>query len=114
MSPLDLGTVRESVGPFGGFHHALHFVRHDREAAACIAGRTEGPLLRKRTVWEGRRRARTVDSLEALRREFEERLAPIGKLSLPPEPSHWPDVEQIAFHRDHIFDRDDPWMRSTA
>ncbi len=41
--------------------------------------------------------------------EFEERLAPIGKLSLPPEPSHWPDVEQIAFHRDHIFDRDDPW-----
>lgn len=46
--------------------------------------------------------------------EFEERLAPIGKLSLPPEPSHWPDVEQIAFHRDHIFDRDDPWMRSTV
>lgn len=38
--------------------------------------------------------------------EFEERLVPIGKLSLPPEPSHWPDVEQIAFHRDHIFDRD--------
>lgn len=38
--------------------------------------------------------------------EFEERLAPIGKLALPPELSHWPDVEQIAFHRDHIFDRD--------
>ena len=38
--------------------------------------------------------------------EFEERLAPIGKLSLPPEPSHWPDVEQIAFHREHVFDRD--------
>jgi hypothetical protein len=38
--------------------------------------------------------------------EFEEQLLPIGTLPLPPEPSQWPDLDQIAFHRDHIFDRD--------
>ncbi|MDB5538352.1 MAG: hypothetical protein JWQ89_79, partial [Devosia sp.] len=37
--------------------------------------------------------------------EFRDRLLPLGKLDLPPEPSQWPDREHVAYHRTHIFDR---------
>jgi hypothetical protein len=38
--------------------------------------------------------------------ELAERLLPLGKLDLPEEPSLWPDLELIAYHRTNIFDRD--------
>lgn len=38
--------------------------------------------------------------------EFRERLLPLGRLALPAEPSLWPDLELIAYHRNNIFDRD--------
>lgn len=38
--------------------------------------------------------------------ELAERLLPLGKLDLPEEPSLWPDLELIAYHRANIFDRD--------
>ncbi len=47
---------------------------------ACIGGRTDGPLLRKRTVFEGRRQAHAVISTAALMQAFELKLArsPVG------------------------------------
>lgn len=38
--------------------------------------------------------------------ELRERLLPLGRLALPEEPSLWPDLELIAYHRANIFDRD--------
>ncbi len=38
--------------------------------------------------------------------EFRERLLPLGRLTLPAEPSLWPDLELIAYHRTNIFDGD--------
>ena len=38
--------------------------------------------------------------------ELRESLLPLGRLALPEEPSLWPDLELIAYHRANIFDRD--------
>lgn len=50
---------------------------------ACIHGRTEGPLLRRRTIWSGTRRAKTsVASTADLERCYERALAAAGEKAM--------------------------------
>jgi integrase len=61
----------------------LPFPEHLRPLlVACIGGRAEGPLLRSRVVFEGRRQRRCVSSREELARLYQEKLgmAPLGSV----------------------------------
>lgn len=40
--------------------------------------------------------------------ELRERLLPLGRLAPSSDPSLWPDSDAVAYHRAHVFDKDEP------
>ncbi len=92
----DLRVVAIRPREFGGPLHVRNYLPMVSEAEhAWVRGHiTLGPSFGFQLS------ARLIDP------EFSEQLLPLGRLNLPENPSLWPDLDLIAYHRAHIFDRD--------